>query len=141
MEGIPLSSLDMNPALLKARQSDLTQKPTQGKAAMERVAKEFESVFVSLMLKEMRNTLDEGFFGSESSDVLGGMFDQFLGQHIAASSPFGLQQLLVAQKFAPGTVGADPADTDNQNQTANVNSSADKSSAPTDTSLTGETES
>lgn len=139
MEGIPLASLDMNPALLEARQSNLAQKPPQDKAAMEQVAKEFESVFVSLLLKEMRGTLEEGFFGQESSDVLGGMFDQFLGQHIAASSPFGLKELLIAQKFAPG--GLSSASDSDSVPTDSANNSADTASATTDTSLSGETES
>ena len=59
----------------------------------ESVGQEFESVFVSLLLKEMRNTLDTGeggLFGSEQSDTFGGMFDQFMGQHLAEASPLGI---------------------------------------------------
>ena len=59
----------------------------------DKVGKEFESVFVSLLLKEMRNTLDSGeggLFGSEQSDTFGGMFDQFMGQHLAEASPLGI---------------------------------------------------
>jgi len=59
----------------------------------EKMASEFESVFVSLMLKEMRNTLDGengGLFGGEGSDTFGGMFDLFMGQHLSKSSPFGI---------------------------------------------------
>jgi Rod binding domain-containing protein len=59
----------------------------------EKIGSEFESVFVSLLLKEMRNTLDQdegGLFGSEQSDTFGAMFDQFMGQHIASASPFGI---------------------------------------------------
>ena len=59
----------------------------------QKLGKEFESVFVSLLLKEMRNTLDQGeggLFGSEQSDTFGGMFDQFMGTHLADSSPLGI---------------------------------------------------
>jgi len=59
----------------------------------DKMGKEFESVFVSLLLKEMRNTLDTGeggLFGSEQSDTFGGMFDQFMGEHLADSSPLGI---------------------------------------------------
>ncbi len=59
----------------------------------EKMGKEFESVFVSMLLKEMRNTLDQGeggLFGSEQSDTFGGMFDQFMGEHLADSSPLGI---------------------------------------------------
>ncbi len=60
---------------------------------IEKVASEFESVFLSLLLKEMRNTLDQengGLFGGEGSDTFGGMFDMFMGQHLADASPLGI---------------------------------------------------
>jgi Rod binding domain-containing protein len=56
-------------------------------------ANEFESVFLSLMLKEMRNTLDKengGLFAGEGSDTFGGMFDMYMSQHLAKSQPLGL---------------------------------------------------
>ena len=58
----------------------------------EKMAGEFESVFVSLMLKEMRNTLDgeEGLFGGDQSDTFGGMFDMFMGQHLAEAKSLGI---------------------------------------------------
>jgi len=59
------------------------------------VGKEFEGVFLSMMLKEMRNTLEGGgFFGEETSDTYGGMFDMFIGQDLAESSPLGIAELL-----------------------------------------------
>ena len=64
--------------------------PTQ---SIESVASEFESIFLSLMLKEMRNTLDSeegGLFGKEGSDTFGGMFDLFMGQHLAKAQPLGI---------------------------------------------------
>jgi Rod binding domain-containing protein len=67
--------------------------PGKGKSQIEKMASEFESVFVSLMLKEMRNTLDSGeggLFGGEGSDTFGGMFDLFMGQHLAEASPLGI---------------------------------------------------
>ena len=60
---------------------------------IEQAASEFESVFLSLLLKEMRNTLDQengGLFGGEGSDTLGGMFDMFMGKHLAEASPLGI---------------------------------------------------
>ena len=60
---------------------------------IEEVATEFESIFLSLLLKEMRNTLDQqdgGLFGGEGSDTFGGMFDMFMGQHLADASPLGI---------------------------------------------------
>jgi Rod binding domain-containing protein len=60
-----------------------------------KVAQDFESVFTSMMLKEMRNTLEPGsLFGEDSSDIYGGMFDQFLGQHMADSGGIGLARMI-----------------------------------------------
>ena len=65
---------------------------------IEAVGVEFESVFLSMMIKEMRNSLDGGgFFGEESSDTYGGMFDLFIGKHLAESKPLGISDLLLEQ--------------------------------------------
>ena len=64
---------------------------------IEKTASEFESVFLSMMLKEMRNTLDQeegGLFGGESSDTFGGMFDMFMSQHLAESNPLGIGNVI-----------------------------------------------
>lgn len=66
---------------------------SSGNSRIDDVAKDFESVFLSLLLKEMRNTLDPedgGLFGSEGSDTLGGMFDMFMSEHLAGSQPLGI---------------------------------------------------
>ena len=83
--GLSLSSPDL------AFQLEELKSATAKRA--ETVGHEFESMFVSLLLKEMRNTLDTGeggLFGSEQSDTFGGMFDQFMGQHLAEASPLGI---------------------------------------------------
>jgi peptidoglycan hydrolase FlgJ len=67
--------------------------------AIEKAASEFESVFLSLMLKEMRNTLDSdegGLFGGDGSDTYGGMFDMFMGQHLSESRPLGIGDTIKA---------------------------------------------
>lgn len=65
---------------------------------VDSIATDFEGVFLSLMLKEMRKSLDEGgFFSGETSDTYGGMFDMFIGQHLAQSKPLGIGQMLVDQ--------------------------------------------
>ena len=64
-----------------------------GNDQIENVARDFESIFISLLLKEMRSTLDPeqgGLFGSEGTDTFGGMFDLFMGQHLAESQSFGI---------------------------------------------------
>lgn len=62
---------------------------------IQKAGNEFEGVFLSLMLKEMRNTLEGGFFGEESSDTYGGMFDMFVGQDLAKSQPLGISKILL----------------------------------------------
>lgn len=60
-----------------------------------RVAQDFESVFASLMLKEMRKTLEPGaMFGEDSGDVYGGLFDLYLGQQMSQSGGFGLAKMV-----------------------------------------------
>ena len=59
------------------------------------VAAEFDSIFTSLLLKEMRQTIgDGGLFGNDNSDVLGGLFDLYIGQHIATSTNLGIGNLI-----------------------------------------------
>jgi len=64
---------------------------------MNTLGTEFESVFLSMMLKEMRQSLDEGFFGGDSSDSFGGMVDLFIGKHLAQSNPIGIADLMLQQ--------------------------------------------
>ena len=62
------------------------------------VARQVEGLFASLLLKEMRGSSEEGgLFGGDSSDVLGGMFDQYMGQAIADAGGLGLRDYLVNQ--------------------------------------------
>ena len=78
-------------------------------------AEEFEGVFVSLLLKTMRTTLGEnGFFGSEGSDTYGGLFDLYMGKHLAASDALGIGQMMQ-------TYLANAASTDNSTEAASPN--------------------
>lgn len=61
----------------------------------DKAAKDFEGVFMSMMLKEMRQSLEKGsMFGEDSSDIFGGMFDQFIGQHMADSGGMGMAKMV-----------------------------------------------
>ncbi len=81
-------------SLLKTAEVESAKESIKAKnAQLDSAAQEFESVFLSLMLKEMRSTLDQkegGLFGGESSDTFGGMFDMFMGQHLAEAQPLGI---------------------------------------------------
>jgi Rod binding domain-containing protein len=55
------------------------------------VAEGFESLFASLLVKQMRQTLEpDTMFGKDNGDVLGGLFDHFMGQHLAQSGGLGI---------------------------------------------------
>lgn len=67
-------------------------------AAPAAVAKMFESIFVSMILKQMRQSLDgESMFGGDKGEVLGGMFDHFMGEHIAKSGGIGIANMVRMQ--------------------------------------------
>jgi Rod binding domain-containing protein len=63
--------------------------------SIARVAADFESLFASMVLKEMRQTLQpDTLFGSDSSDAYGGLFDFYLGQHIVQAGGFGIANMV-----------------------------------------------
>lgn len=68
----------------------------QGKGrSLEQVAGQFESMFLSLIVKEMRQTLEPGgLFGNDGADIRGGLFDLYLGQHLAKAGGLGLAAML-----------------------------------------------
>lgn len=72
-------------------------------ARLANMATEFEATFLSLLLKEMRQTLDAdgGFFPGDTGDVQGGLFDLYLGRHLADSGGVGLAAALVRQMQPP----------------------------------------
>jgi Rod binding domain-containing protein len=85
---------------------DLQAMPSQGLAlkdprALDTVANGFESMFLSLLLKEMRQTLEpDTMFPQDSGDVLGGLFDLFLGQHLAQAGALGIGAMVKKQLAA-----------------------------------------
>ena len=64
------------------------------------MAKDFEALFLSLLVKEMRQTLPEGLFPKDGGDVQGGIFDMYLGQHLADAGGVGLAETLTRQMDA-----------------------------------------
>lgn len=75
--------------------------------SLKDAAQGFESVFLSMLLKEMRQTLGPGsLFGNDSSDIYGGLFDQFMSQHLAQGKGMGLAQALMRQLDPKATYGA-----------------------------------
>jgi flagellar protein FlgJ len=74
-------------------------------ARLKSTAKEFEATFLSMLLKEMRQSFDEdgGLFPGDTGDVQGGLFDMFLGQHMANTGGIGLAAYLQRQMQASGS--------------------------------------
>ena len=63
--------------------------------AAKAVAAGFEGMFASILIKQMRQTLEEdGLFSGDKSDILGGLFDYTLGQHIARTGALGIGGLI-----------------------------------------------
>ncbi len=78
---LPLPNLS---SIASSSQSDVSDSVKAKNA--KRAAVEFESVFVSQLLKEMRQTLEPGvLFGSDPGEIYGGLFDLFIGKHVAES--------------------------------------------------------
>ena len=109
----------MNTLLGPISSSSLVGVPTSsstGKTAatglhqQEELAAQFEGMFVSMLLKEMRSTLESGLFGGENSDTYGALFDMYLGQHLADSGALGIRDLLLHQSFRQATTGMNQGD-------------------------------
>ncbi len=81
--GEPVESLSQ-----RAQAADATQR--------QQIATDFESVFLSTLLKQMRQSVDgDGLFAGDSSDTYGGMFDLFMGKHLAANGGLGIRDMIL----------------------------------------------
>ena len=75
-------------------------------AALETVASQFESLFLQMMLKSMREAVpDGGLFNSNDMQTYRGMADQQLAVDLSAQGGIGLADVLVRQ-LQGGTVSA-----------------------------------
>ncbi len=64
-------------------------------AEQEDIGKQVESVFASMLIKTMRDTLgEEGLFPGDKSDALGGLFDQYMGEQIVQGRGLGIGDLV-----------------------------------------------
>lgn len=62
------------------------------------IGKQFEGLFASLLVKQMRQTTDgESLFGKDPGDVVGGLFDHYLGSHLTSGAGLGIAQMVRAQ--------------------------------------------
>jgi Rod binding domain-containing protein len=80
---------------------------------LREATREFESLFIAEMMKEMRATVPEsGLLGSSSGQgVFREMLDQELSRRIAGGGGFGIGDLLYQQLAHPPSAGAEPSST------------------------------
>lgn len=94
MTGIPSIGPDVSGMLAGQAKSISGHAPADAESTRELSIK-FESIFTSLLLKELRKSIGEGgLFGGDNSDVFGGIFDMYLGEHIAKSSSLGIGKMV-----------------------------------------------
>lgn len=83
----------VNNATLSAMERSVSQ--LQSSSTPELAAEKVESMFASMLIKTLRETLgEEGLFPGDKSDALGSMFDQYLGDEIARGRGLGLAKAL-----------------------------------------------
>ncbi|MGD9857825.1 MAG: rod-binding protein [Planctomycetaceae bacterium] len=99
---IPPLSASLGPDINALSQADVSG------PAFESAVQEFEGIFISMMLKEMRKTVGDGFFGGDKADAIGGLFDMTLGEELGRNGGLGIAAALaryrnVAQSIEIGT--------------------------------------
>jgi flagellar protein FlgJ len=79
-------------------------------AALKAVAQQFESIFMNMLLKSMREaTPQEGLFDSEQSKLYTQLFDQQLVQKLSTGKGIGLADMMIKQLTRSGMAVADQA--------------------------------
>lgn len=65
---------------------------TTGRPAPHDAAREAETMFLSMLLKEMRQSFDteESLFSGDKGDIYGGLFDLLMSRHLAEHGGIGL---------------------------------------------------
>ena len=105
--------LDLNGLNSIRQQSNATDKESK-QAALESAAKQFEAIFMQMLLKSMRQAQDvlasDSPFNSESTKFYRDMHDQQLGLELSNNGSLGLADLIVRQlggdkeNFTPSSV-------------------------------------
>ena len=94
ISGTDIGSLAIDSQSLDKLRLQAKQTPDQ---ALKAAAKQFETVFLNMMLKSMRDaTPQDGVFDSEQTKMFTGMLDQQLAQSMA-SRGVGLAEVMVRQ--------------------------------------------
>lgn len=84
-----LSALPQMPTMAQPSRTDLERQMSS--AEPEDAAKKMEALFATLLVRELRRSLPEGFFGKAAgADTFEGWLDQHLGQALADSGALDL---------------------------------------------------
>jgi flagellar protein FlgJ len=98
-------SLFADPAALGALKRDAA---TQSPEALRETAKQFESLFTTMLLKSMRAASPGDPYGSDQQDFYQDMFDQQLATQLSSGKGLGLSDVLVRQLMqGAGAMSAD----------------------------------
>jgi hypothetical protein len=75
-----------------------TQRTNGQRTTPHAAGQAFEGMFASMLVKQMRQGLDgKTMFGNDKSDALGGLFDHFIGQHMASNGGLGIGAMIRRQ--------------------------------------------
>ena len=103
------SSLVADPTTLAALKRDAKAATPE---ALRETARQFESLFTTMMLKSMRQASPgDEMFGSEQQDFYQDMFDQQIAVQLSRGKGLGLADMLVRQLMQGGAAEAEPAPT------------------------------
>jgi flagellar protein FlgJ len=106
MTAIPLTAIsctDKNPELLQSLKKGGKQYPGEArKAEIRKVAVEFQSLFVEMMLKSMRETVNKDTLtgGGHGDEVYGSMLDREYATAISRRGNIGLAEMIEQQMLA-----------------------------------------
>jgi Rod binding domain-containing protein len=83
------------PSLASPGAASLTPNP---QATPHAGAQAFEGMFASMLIKQMRQSLGgNSLCGHDKNDALGGLFDHFMGDHMASNGGLGIGAMIRKQ--------------------------------------------
>ena len=128
LDGLPA----LPPAATTAQPSRTELERQLTSAEPHEAAEKMEALFATLLVRELRRALPDGFFGkSAGADTFEGWFDQHLGQALADSDALGLAgQIKVSLEMKLGAEEAEAeAESDAADADARVRDATDTAAA------------
>ena len=103
----PFNSVDGLAVDSKSLDALRTQAKQAPDKALEKAAKQFEAVFMNMLMKSMREaTPQDGMFDSEQTKMFTSMLDQQLSQSVGGTHGIGLAEMMVKQLSRHGKAEA-----------------------------------